>query len=1500
MGASGLFRFGGAINVSAGTPNNTGNTGANGDTGSGGASGSGGAGGSSGSLPNGGSGASGGTGARGGTGGTGGKGGNGGTGGYGLPGVVKLQGSVVLVSGGTVTGSNGDGTNTYARTGKVTLVSNMASPPGVSTGNMIQGSTTNNAVLTADNSAFGGGANAPKIGEMLDNPAPNGLLQSSYWNKTTVDSLATPNAISLVQLTGSNSVFSGLDQIFIVNNTFFAWSGRITINGVEYNLPSIPIANTWTTTVATGVPVALTTRTITVTCGPNGTINPGTTQTVLYGSTLQFYISANPGFGRDIVAVDGSPVVPPPSTYSFNYITENHSISATFKDIQPPTAPNPGTDITVYLDASGNAHLTETDIQVMATGASDNVGIDWTETLNTVSQSSFNCSETGDIIPVTFTVKDLVGNSAINSTTANVTVADNIAPVARPISTPIEVNLSSPTLTGHDLDSGNSNDNCGIVTWLIDGQPSVTYTCSHVGTGQIEAVLTVIDEAGNSHSDSATVIVTDNIPPEALCVAPFDLELNTLGNASLTVADIDAGSSDNCDSSPTLGISRTSFTCADLGINIGPIPITLTVTDNVGGLQSTCLVDVTVVDKIAPQITLLGNNPDAITVSSVPSYTDPGSIVTDNCDSGLIANVTGIAEVNVETLGTYIVTYQVTDLSGNTTSVDRTVQVVPDEPPVITLIGDNPFTIECPQTYADPGATANDHEDGPLTPTLDDSEVQEGIPGTYAAYWSVTDSYGTTVTVSRTVLVADTTLPTFTIDEPLVIHECGQPYTDTGVTASDVCFGDLTSFIVPDIPVTQSTSVGDYTAIYSVKDGANNEATDSRTIRVVDTTVPIITLLGDPAVIHECGQSYTDAGAVVNDSCEGDLAGNLVVNNPVTPDSQPGLYSITYNAADGQGNAALQISRQVQVVDTTPPVINLNGSYSVVIFRDTPYEDPGAIIMESCDQGIQLVTGGDVVNPNAVGVYIITYDAQDINGNHAVQVTRRVEVIGLGGAPVIMEHPADQTVNFNETASFSVVVVGLGTLSYQWHRDGLPLTESSEFVGVNTRTLTINNTQNASEGLYHCIASNADGVTPSNSARLTVNDPAIISHPLSQALAIGQTASFAVGAVGSEPLTYRWYKTSPETPLSDSPSKITGATTQNLQILNAQETDENYYFCAVTGADGTFRSNTARLRVGDPVILTDPLSQTVPPGATVQFSVQVAGTPPLFYKWKKDGVGLTNGGRISGADTTTLTITDVRDSDEGNYSINVVGQNTAESNPATLRVGNVPIISNVIVSPASGNVPATGFLSMTVVMESGDTPFHYQWYLNGDSLSDDAHLSGSNGPTLSVISATIQDGGLYSVEVSNDVGSDTYGTIPITVGLFITHNLLDEIVEAGKPFSWSVQVSGGMGSIEYQWLKEDDAEKTLIPLSNGNGISGTDTDTLVFESIESTDEGYYAVSISDAYSSISTRTASLHVISQLPLGNGVILAAMTGVLAILGALFSRRYIHGECALWNKK
>ena len=77
----------------------------------------------------------------------------------------------------------------------------------------------------------------------------------------------------------------------------------------------------------------------------------------------------------------------------------------------------------------------------------------------------------------------------------------------------------------------------------------------------------------------------------------------------------------------------------------------------------------------------------------------------------------------------------------------------------------------------------------------------------------------------------------------------------------------------------------------------------------------------------------------------------------------------------------------------------------------------------------------------------------------------------------------------------------------------------------------------------------------------------------------------------------------------------------------------------------------------------------------MSFSVTATGTAPLSYQWQKDGVNLTDGGRITGATTATLTITGVMESDEGGYRCVVTNSaGTATSNTAMLTVGKLNCI----------------------------------------------------------------------------------------------------------------------------------------------------------------------------------------------------------------------------------
>ena len=77
--------------------------------------------------------------------------------------------------------------------------------------------------------------------------------------------------------------------------------------------------------------------------------------------------------------------------------------------------------------------------------------------------------------------------------------------------------------------------------------------------------------------------------------------------------------------------------------------------------------------------------------------------------------------------------------------------------PVITILGDNPATVELGSTYTDAGATSDGGETVSSSGTVDTSTV-----GTYTITYSATDAAGNTSTATRTVNVVDTTAPVFT------------------------------------------------------------------------------------------------------------------------------------------------------------------------------------------------------------------------------------------------------------------------------------------------------------------------------------------------------------------------------------------------------------------------------------------------------------------------------------------------------------------------------------------------------------------------------------------------------------------------------------------------------------------------------------------------------------------------------------------------------------------
>ena len=166
-------------------------------------------------------------------------------------------------------------------------------------------------------------------------------------------------------------------------------------------------------------------------------------------------------------------------------------------------------------------------------------------------------------------------------------------------------------------------------------------------------------------------------------------------------------------------------------------------------------------------------------------------------------------------------------------------------------------------------------------------------------------------------------------------------------------------------------------------------------------------------------------------------------------------------------------------------------------------------------------------------------------------------------------------------------------------------------------------------------------------------------------------------------------------------------------------------------------------------ITSQPQNQTLTSGSNAVFNVTAAGTLPISYQWRKEGVPLADVGRISGARTFTLTLTNAEPGDMGNYSVmvsNITGQ--LLSSNATLLGPYPPVI---LKQPASQRVVANSSAALTARV-AGIGPLTFQWRREGTNLADGGKLSGATSTNLAISNLQIGECGHYSLAVSNAYG----------------------------------------------------------------------------------------------------------------------------------------------------
>ncbi|MBC1523354.1 DUF5011 domain-containing protein [Listeria booriae] len=643
-------------------------------------------------------------------------------------------------------------------------------------------------------------------------------------------------------------------------------------------------------------------------------------------------------------------------------------------------------DVTLSVLANNAPTITATD-HVLKKGSSFNpmagVTASDAEDGNLTSSISVTANDVDTSVEgtyhVTYSVTDSDGNTTTKTIT--VTVSSNNAPVITAADKTLKKGASFDPMAGvsaSDTEDGDVTDNVSVTANDVD--------TSAVGTYHV--TYSVTDSDGNTTTKTITVTVTSNDAP---VITASDKTLKKGGSFD-PMAGVSA--SDTEDGNVT---DKVSVTANDVDTSaVGTYHVTYSVTDSDGN-TTTKTITVTVTSNDAPVIVASDQTLKKGKAFDVMA----GVSASDLEDGDVTGGITVTAnDVDTNTVGTYHVTYSVTDSDGNTTTKTITVTITSNDAPTFTTsdvylkVGDkfNPYA----------GITASDTEDGDLTYRIDieSSDVDMTQAGTYAVEYSVTDSDNNTTKITRHVYVR-------TNDKP-VIHASDQTFKAgasfdplAGMSASDTEDGDITANVTVTANDVDANQAGTYHVTYSVTDSDDNTTTKTVTITVLTNEKPVIIAADITQKAHRSVDPM--AGVTASDLEDGDLTANIkIIANDINTD-------VTYSVLDSDGNET-EKTITVTILSNEAPVIHGQD----VTFKAGKAFDPLAGVTASDTEDGDItstieITANDV-NPDVAGVYHVTYSVTDSDGN-TTEATYTVTVL-TNEKPVI--HATDQTLAYGQ------------------------------------------------------------------------------------------------------------------------------------------------------------------------------------------------------------------------------------------------------------------------------------------------------------------------------------------------------------------------------------------------------------------------------------------------------------------------------------------------------
>jgi hypothetical protein len=300
----------------------------------------------------------------------------------------------------------------------------------------------------------------------------------------------------------------------------------------------------------------------------------------------------------------------------------------------------------------------------------------------------------------------------------------------------------------------------------------------------------------------------------------------------------------------------------------------------------------------------------------------------------------------------------------------------------------------------------------------------------------------------------------------------------------------------------------------------------------------------------------------------------------------------------------------------------------------------------------------------------------------------------------------------------------------------------------------------------------------------------------------------------------------------------------------------------VTTVGGTSNAGTFTYFTPAPTVTTQPQSVTTSVGSSVLFTAAATGFPPPTVQWQVSTDGGATFNDISGAVNTSLFVSGVTASMNGNqyraFFTNTAG--TAASNAAVLTVNSPP---NVTTQPANATAVAGNNASFTAAA-SGSPPPTVQWQVSTNGGLSFSNYGGATSPTLNLTSVTTaMNGWRFRAVFSNTFGVATSNAATLTVtpapmGPMVTTQPTSLSVAAGAPATFTAAASGSPAPTA-QWQVSTNGGATF------SNLSGATSTTLTLPSVTVGMNNYQYRAVFTNSQGSATTIAAILTVSAVPI-----------------------------------